>query len=98
MYYLQRKFPLVRRQAAQAELKKFISVGASIHQRSDSHYFDLLIPIDQQKADRQFCWYERTYPGMFMLVRVDTFDPDAGVVSVPVASAANDQKQEAANG
>lgn len=86
MYYLQRKRPLIREQAAKAELRRFAGYGASIHQRGDSRFFDLLIPIDQRplKVQRQARWFEQAFPDEFQLVNVSTFDPDAGVISEPV--------------
>ena len=87
MFYLARRFPLVGKQQANAELRRLRDYGASIHRRGDSHYWDLLIALDQRKPERLARWYDRTFPGLLHLVNVQTFDPDAGVIFEHVTGA-----------
>ena len=82
MLYLQLKTPVAREARARAELQRFAPYGASIHQRGESDFYDLLIPLDQRKAHRQAAWFERNWEGFFYLVEVQTFA--GGVVSTPV--------------
>ena len=87
MFYLARRIPLVGKQQANTELRRLKDYGASVHQRADSRYYDLLIPLDQRKVERQAQWYDRTHPGLLHLVNVKTFDLDAGVIFEPVTGA-----------